>query len=206
MAKPFVRINKNRWTLPPGQRFFLSILLLVLLAFYSIQSLSGFPPWKQKLSTHPTGPAPFVVEIEGKIPHPGIYAFPRPVGIDEVLLKAGIKSDLIRQATSPQPLLTGTAILVAPSGQGIRTQLKPMDPAKKILYNIPLDLNKITAEELELIPGIGPGLAENIVRYRQGRGSFTRLDELLNISGIGTKKLRSLRRYLSVGGNSPASP
>jgi comEA protein len=59
-----------------------------------------------------------------------------------------------------------------------------------------ITLNTASPKELELLPGIGPVLAEGIVAYRQEHGPFKRIDELLAIKGIGPKKLEKLRSYL----------
>lgn len=206
MAGRFPRRNRGRWVLLPGQKIFLAALLFVLLFSYWIRSHSGFLPWQERGDTAPTTPDPFVVEVEGRLVLPGIYTFPAPVQVEEVLLKAGVARELIPRETLPTPLKTGTALLLCQSGQGLRIQTKPMDPTKKILYGIPVDLNEIQIDELTLIPGIGPTLAKRIVRYRDHKGGFTRLDELLNVSGVGRKKLQSLRPYLSVEGNPPSTP
>jgi len=50
-----------------------------------------------------------------------------------------------------------------------------------------LDVNRATAEELTLIPGIGPKLAQRIVEERGRRGGFTNLTELRGVRGLGPK-------------------
>ncbi len=148
----------------------------------------------------------FVVEVEGDHVSSGIYTFPQPIGIDELLEEAGVRSTHLPREAPPGPLETGTTITVSQNGERLRIDLKPMNPAKKILYGIPIDLNGIAAEELMLIPGIGPTLAQRIVRYREDNGGFARLDELRNVSGIGRKKFDSFRRYLSVGSHTAPTP
>lgn len=56
----------------------------------------------------------------------------------------------------------------------------------------PLDMNTATAEELTELPGIGESLADRIIAYRETHGPFTSLEDLLNVSGIGEKKLAAL--------------
>ncbi len=206
MAVPISRKNRSRWVLLPGQRVFLAVLLLVLLVFYWMRSHSGLLPWPGRADTPPTTQDPFVIEVKEGAVRPGIYTFPAQVGIEEVLLKAGVARKLIPRETLPTPLKTGTALVLSPSGQGLSIRTEPMDPAKKILYTIPLDLNEVQAGDLTLIPGIGPILAKRIVRYRDDKGGFARLDELVNVSGVGRKKLQSLRPYLSVERSSPSIP
>jgi competence protein ComEA len=54
-------------------------------------------------------------------------------------------------------------------------------------------LNRATAAELDLLPGIGPSLANAIVEYRQTHGPFDTVDQLLDVPGIGPSKLAAIR-------------
>lgn len=62
-----------------------------------------------------------------------------------------------------------------------------------------LDLNTADAAELELLPGIGEVLARRILDYREERGGFLAVEELLNVSGIGDKKFESIKDLVIVG-------
>ncbi len=63
-----------------------------------------------------------------------------------------------------------------------------------------LNINTATAEQLQDIPGIGPALAQRIIAYREENGAFNTVNELLNVSGIGEKKLSAMTDYITVGG------
>ena len=66
-------------------------------------------------------------------------------------------------------------------------------------YTLPLPLNTATAEQLSAaLPGIGEVIAERIVAYRVEHGGFTSLDELLEVEGIGEKKLKAIRSLLTL--------
>lgn len=56
----------------------------------------------------------------------------------------------------------------------------------------PLDINAASAEELAGLPGIGRVLAERIVDYRTEHGPFGAVEDLMEVSGIGEKKLAEL--------------
>lgn len=63
----------------------------------------------------------------------------------------------------------------------------------------PVDLNAATREQLELLPGVGPALADRILEYRQRHGKFTSLQELLDVKGIGQKKFEQIRPLITLG-------
>lgn len=64
----------------------------------------------------------------------------------------------------------------------------------------PVDLNSATADELMLLPGIGPALAERIIAYREHYGPFRRAEELMLVEGIGENLFNEISKYISVGG------
>ncbi len=57
----------------------------------------------------------------------------------------------------------------------------------------PININTATADELVLLPGIGPKTAEKIILLRKKKGGFKSLEELLEVKGIGPKKLEKIR-------------
>ncbi len=62
-----------------------------------------------------------------------------------------------------------------------------------------IDLNTATVEQLKGLPGIGEKTAEAIVKHRKEHGNFQSVDELLEIKGIGKKKLGKIRPLVTVG-------
>ena len=62
-----------------------------------------------------------------------------------------------------------------------------------------IDINQASVARLQDVPGIGPALASRIVAWRDEHGPFERVDDLLNVRGIGVKTLEKLRPYLEVG-------
>jgi competence protein ComEA len=61
-----------------------------------------------------------------------------------------------------------------------------------------IDLNTASAGEFDLLPGIGPALAQRIIEYRTAHGGFKAVDELRQVSGIGPKKLEAIKDRVTV--------
>lgn len=62
-----------------------------------------------------------------------------------------------------------------------------------------INLNTASADELQMIDGIGPATAANIVDYREANGEFASMDEIVNVKGIGDKKAAQLAEQATVG-------
>lgn len=65
-----------------------------------------------------------------------------------------------------------------------------------------VNVNTATATELEQLPGIGAKVAARIVDYRTKKGPFRKLEELMNVQGIGEKSFLKLRSQLTIAGTS----
>jgi comEA protein len=74
-----------------------------------------------------------------------------------------------------------------------RPDSRPAKPATIV------NLNTASATELEALPGIGAKVAARIVEYRTKKGPFRKIEELMNVQGIGEKSFLKLRAQLSVG-------
>jgi competence protein ComEA len=61
-----------------------------------------------------------------------------------------------------------------------------------------VNLNTATQAELERLPGIGARVAARIVEYRKEKGPFKKIEELMNVQGIGEKSFLRLRPQLTV--------
>ena len=64
----------------------------------------------------------------------------------------------------------------------------------------PIDLNRASREEILALPGIGDTLTLRIMAYREARGRFFSLDDLLNVEGITVKILDQIRDLVYIGG------
>ena len=71
--------------------------------------------------------------------------------------------------------------------------------SKKKPPDKPVNLNTVTSEQLQQVPGIGPATADKILKMRKSYGPFKTVDDLLAIRGLGPKRLEKMRKYLTVG-------
>lgn len=79
-------------------------------------------------------------------------------------------------------------------------QLAAQDTQDRAAKSAPasINLNTATAAQLEALPGIGPKLAERILDYRKKNGAFKKVEDLMNIQGLGEKNFLKLKPLLSV--------
>jgi competence ComEA-like helix-hairpin-helix protein len=97
----------------------------------------------------------------------------------------------------------------APAPAPPPTAPRPVRPARPFAQatpaNVaaPLDLNRASQDDLERLPGIGPGLAARIVDSRARGGTFDSVDDLRRVRGIGDTTLARLRPLLAIGSAPP---
>ena len=94
-------------------------------------------------------------------------------------------------------LLAGDRIEVG--ALGCRRHEGGMAAGWRLGLGLGLDVNRVSAADLELIGGVGPVLAGAIVAHRIERGRYQSMDELLEVTGIGPRRLASLGEVLFVG-------
>jgi competence protein ComEA len=75
---------------------------------------------------------------------------------------------------------------------------KPAPAAAAVSTHI-VNLNTASATEIAGLPGIGPKTADLIVQYRQKNGSFKKIEEVMNVKGIGEKTFLKLKDRITVG-------
>jgi competence protein ComEA len=81
---------------------------------------------------------------------------------------------------------------LALSSVSVLAQKSGAAPSEKI------NLNSATAEQLQSISGIGPAMAKRILEYRAKVGKFNKIEEIINVKGIGEKKFQKIKDRLAV--------
>jgi competence protein ComEA len=147
-------------------------------------------------STDPAGstdarPALFV-HIIGAVVAPGLYQLHEgDRAVDAVAAAGGLAADADQAQVNLARFLSDGEQIIVPRVGDV--------PAPAVAGAAPggagglININTADAAALEELPGVGPALAERIVLWREANGSFASVDDLLNVTGIGQKKLDGLR-------------
>lgn len=112
-------------------------------------------------------------------------------------------SALARRPAETAPAQSGSqARQLHASADRDRPRASASDAALRALRDArPLDLNTARAADFELLPGVGPALAQRIVEHRVAHGGFADVEALGAVRGIGPKTLARLRPLVAVGGS-----
>jgi len=161
------------------------------------------------------GSGQIVVDVDGAVAHPGLYKLPPDSRVQAALAAAGglspqADAHRINRAAKlhdGQKLYVlsqgeSTPPLAASSGQGCEGQactsaeggVAGSDAEGQGLVNI----NTANATQLTQLPGVGPAIAQKIIDYRTANGSFTSVDDLTKVPGIGAAKLAQIKSHARV--------
>ena len=140
------------------------------------------------------------VHVGGEVERPGLYELGEGARVNDAVAAAGgstPKADLDGLNLAAK-VKDGDKVLVpkraSPGAPGASTPGTAAAADGSSLVN----LNAATVADLETLPGIGPALAERIIAYRTEHGGFRRVEDLLEVSGIGPTKFEDLKGRVTV--------
>jgi competence protein ComEA len=141
-------------------------------------------------SASPTTSGELVVDVVGKVKHPGIVTVPAGSRVHDAIAEAGGVHGKVDPAT-----LNMARVLT--DGEQIIVGMGPVAPAPageaSTATGSRISLGTATLEQLDTLPGIGPVTAQAILDHRAEHGPFTSVDDLLDVRGIGEATLDDFR-------------
>ena len=76
----------------------------------------------------------------------------------------------------------------------------PQITEESVVISFPISINEAEKAEIMALPGIGEVLADRIIAFRDEHGGFTSPEELLNVEGVGKKRLEEIVDMITIGG------
>ena len=141
------------------------------------------------------------VQISGEVMFPGVYRVDADDRvIDAVAAAGGLSRNADLSGINLSQRVQDEAHYHIPA-LGDRTPIAQSQQRESAnAQGALINLNDASAQDLEVLPGIGPSLAAAIVSYREDNGPFGSVDEMDNVPGIGAKTLDAIRNLVSVSG------
>ena len=173
------------------------------------------------LSTLPT-PLTVRIHVAGAVVRPGVYTVSSSARVVDAVTAAGgatSNADLERinlaqkivdteQVFVPFRSTRTTKVTVSPRLRPSRTTVPtsvPAVPGAVPIIGAPIttlspliNLNSATSDQLDTLPGVGPSTAKAIISYRTRKGPFGKVEDLLNVPGIGPAKVGAIRDQVTV--------
>ncbi|MER7029376.1 MULTISPECIES: ComEA family DNA-binding protein [Streptomyces] len=150
-----------------------------------------------------------VVDVAGKVRHPGVRRLPAGARVMDALAAAGgvLRGANTQGLNRARPLVDGEQIVVGgaggaagpgsgangPPGAASSGASGGLGGPGAAVPGQPVSLNSATVEQLDTLPGVGPVLAQHIVEFRTRHGGFSSVNQLREVTGIGDRKFADLR-------------
>ena len=141
----------------------------------------------------PTRIGRIVVQVAGAVRNPGMFEVDDDTRVGEAIELAGGTTTIAETAeiNFARRVVDGEQIFVPKRAVGSRE-------AKTVSIPVVLDLNLATGKQLADLPGVSQDLGAAIVAHRRRIGKFTSIEQLLEVKGIGPRKLAGIKKRVRV--------
>ncbi len=135
------------------------------------------------------------VHICGEVEVPGIYELdPGSRVYDVLVLAGGFTADADTTHYNLAQVISDGMKLQIPGRDKETKDIKPEEEPENFLINI----NTATMEQLQTLPGIGKSRAADIVAYREKKGGFQRIEQIMEVSGIKEAVFEKIKNLITV--------
>ncbi len=147
------------------------------------------------------------VHIVGEVLNPGIVILPKGSRIADAIQESGGVTSLadISKINLAYELKDGQKVYVPSIADEENVIYIENDAGENVIVqdnNSPnssiININLATQAELENLPGVGASTAAKIIDYREKNGDFKKVEDIMNVSGIGEAKFNSIKDYITV--------
>jgi len=146
--------------------------------------------------------AKMYVDISGAVVNPGVYEVDSQTRLFQVIEMAGglTENADVDSLNRAEIVCDGQKIIVGILGEpsAAASDSTGSQSAQSGITNGKVNLNLAGSATLQTIPGIGPSKAERIIDYRNTNGRFRKIEDIMNITGIGEKTFESIKDYITV--------
>ena len=147
--------------------------------------------------TMPAVAKTILIHVAGKVKRPDVYPLLAGSRVSDAIKAAGgaQKGVDLSDINLARVLVDGEQVYV---GYVAKVSSSSSSKSKKTRFTGVINVNRATKAEFDSLTGIGPVIASRIINYRSANGPFLAIDDLLKVSGIGSKTLERIRPRLSL--------
>lgn len=184
-----------------GTKYLACLLLLLFVGCGSDQN-ETVPVWTYATETEcdetkdaVTTSEVVVIHICGEVSIPGVYELPKGSRIQDAVLAAGGMTERAAESylNLARILVDGEQILVPDQEMAATAEQVVLEKTSG-----KVNLNTAEVGQLETLPGIGRAKAQAIVNYRDEIGSFSKIEQIMEVPGIGAAVFKQLQDLIDV--------
>jgi competence protein ComEA len=162
------------------------------------QPMDSIEPESLEMEANPQKEANLIVDVKGAIKSPGVYEVqPGDRVIDVIEQAGGLHENADSNNINFAMKLVDEMVLYIPI-VGEENRIVPVNGGVQDPDDGKVNLNKASEAELQTLTGVGPAKAIAIIEYRDQNGGFKKIEELMEISGIGEKTFEKLKDQIIV--------